>query len=101
MGIFTIGFNREVADKGPYYSVSFDWRERQSEEEKQQLGLISDFVIACGNQLIDLEAATGSSRCNHPYLRVRAPKTLLTISQFCEAFQVTKVFVDTAAWFVK
>jgi hypothetical protein len=56
MGIFTIGFNREVADKGPYYSVSFDWRERQSEEEKQQLELISDFVIACGNQLIDLEA---------------------------------------------
>lgn len=56
MGLFTIGFNREVGEKGTYYSVSFDWRERQSEEEKQQLGLISDFVIACGDQLVDLEA---------------------------------------------
>jgi hypothetical protein len=55
MGIFTLGFNREIGEKGTYYTVNFDWRERQSEEEKQQLDLIATFVSACGNQLIDLE----------------------------------------------
>ena len=56
MGIFTLGFNREVGEKATYYSVTFDWRQRQSEEEKQQLDQIATFVSACGNQLIDLEA---------------------------------------------
>ncbi|WP_233220130.1 hypothetical protein [Pleurocapsa sp. CCALA 161] len=55
MGIFTLGFNREMSELGVYYSVSFDWRERQSEEEKQQLNLIADFMNAFGNQLADLE----------------------------------------------
>jgi hypothetical protein len=55
MGIFTLGFNREVGEKGTYYTVSFDWRERQSEEEKQQLELIKTFLMAYGNQLADLE----------------------------------------------
>ena len=55
-GIFTLGFNKEVGEKGTYYTVDFDWRERQSEEEKQQLELIKTFMIACGNQLADLEA---------------------------------------------
>lgn len=54
-GLFTLGFNREVGEKGTYYTVGFDWRERQSEEEKQQLELIKTFMIACGNQLADLE----------------------------------------------
>jgi hypothetical protein len=56
MGIFTLGFNREVGENGVYYSVSFDWRERQSDEEKQQLDLISAFMNAYKEQLIDLEA---------------------------------------------
>lgn len=54
-GLFTLGFNREVGEKGTYYTVGFDWRERQSEEEKQQLELIKTFMIAYGNQLADLE----------------------------------------------
>jgi hypothetical protein len=55
MGVFTLGFNREVGEKGTYYTVSFDWRQRESEEEKQQLELIKTFLMAYGNQLADLE----------------------------------------------
>jgi hypothetical protein len=55
MGIFTLGFNREVGENGVYYSVSFDWRERQSEEEKQQLDLIAAFMSTYRNLLVDLE----------------------------------------------
>lgn len=55
MGIFTLGFNREVGENGVYYTVSFDWRERSSEEENQQLDLIAAFMSACGDQLIDFE----------------------------------------------
>jgi hypothetical protein len=55
LGIFTLGFNREVGENGVYYTVSFDWRERQSEEEKQQLDLIAAFISTYGNQLVDLE----------------------------------------------
>jgi hypothetical protein len=56
MGIFTLGFNKEIGENGVYYSVSFDWRERESEEEKQQLDLIATFMSAYKEQLIDLEA---------------------------------------------
>lgn len=55
LGIFTLGFNREAGEKGTYYTVTFDWRERQSEEEKHQLDLIAAFMSTCGNQLFDLE----------------------------------------------
>ena len=55
MGIFTLGFNREVGENGVYYTVSFDWRERESEAEKQQLDLIAAFMSTYKNQLIDLE----------------------------------------------
>ncbi|MBE9170869.1 hypothetical protein IQ238_26270 [Pleurocapsales cyanobacterium LEGE 06147] len=55
LGIFTLGFNREIGEKGTYYTVTFDWRERQSEEEKQQLDLIAAFMSTCGDQLVDLE----------------------------------------------
>jgi hypothetical protein len=55
MGIFTLGFNREVGENGVYYTVSFDWRERQSEEEIQQLDLIAAFMSTYGDQLVDLE----------------------------------------------
>jgi hypothetical protein len=47
LGIFTLGFNREIGEKGTYYTVTFDWRERQSEEEKQQLDLIAAFMSTC------------------------------------------------------
>ena len=55
MGIFTLGFNREAGENGVYYTVSFDWRERESEEEKEQLDLIATFMSAYKEQLIDIE----------------------------------------------
>ena len=42
-------------ENGVYYTVSFDWRERESEEEKEQLDLIAAFMSAYKEQLIDLE----------------------------------------------
>ena len=47
--------NREAGENGVYYTVSFDWRERESEEEKEQLDLIAAFMSTCGDQLVDLE----------------------------------------------
>ena len=55
LGIFTIGFNEEQGENGAYYTVSFDWRERESEEEIKQLDLIAAFMSAYKEQLIDLE----------------------------------------------
>lgn len=55
MGIFTLGFNREIGENGVYYTVGFDWRKRESEEEIKQLDLIAAFMSAYNNQLIDLE----------------------------------------------
>ena len=55
MGIFTLGFNREAGENGVYYTVSFDWRERESKEEKEQLNLIAGFMSAYKEQLIDIE----------------------------------------------
>ncbi len=55
LGIFTLSFNREVGENGVYYSVDFDWRARESEEEQQQLNLIGAFMSSYQNQLIDLE----------------------------------------------
>ena len=54
-GIFTLSFNREMGENGVYYSVDFDWRSRESEEEQQQLDLIAAFMSSYQNQLIDLE----------------------------------------------
>jgi hypothetical protein len=62
MGIFTLGFNREVSELGSYYTVTFDWRERQADEEKQQLDLIAAFMSSYSNQLADLEG-TRSLTC--------------------------------------
>lgn len=55
LGIFTLGFNREVGENGVYYTVDFDWRERESEAEKEQLNLIATFMSSYKEQLIDLE----------------------------------------------
>ncbi len=54
-GIFTLSFNREMGENGVYYSVDFDWRSRESEEEQQQLDLIAAFMLTYKEQLIDLE----------------------------------------------
>ncbi len=54
-GIFTLSFNREMGENGVYYSVDFDWRSRESEEEIKQLDLIAAFMLTYKEQLIDLE----------------------------------------------
>ncbi len=58
MGIFTLSFNREAGENGIYYTVDFDWRERESEEEIKQLELIAVFMSAYKEQLIDLEGTS-------------------------------------------
>ena len=55
MGIFTLSFNREVGENGTYYTISFDWKKRETEEEKEQLNLIAGFMSAYQEQLIDIE----------------------------------------------
>lgn len=55
MGIFTISFNKESGENGTYYTIDFDWRERESEEEQQQLDLIAAFISTYKEQLIDIE----------------------------------------------
>ncbi|MDJ0595928.1 MAG: hypothetical protein QNJ72_39090 [Pleurocapsa sp. MO_226.B13] len=55
LGIFSISFNRELGENGAYYSINFDWRERETDEEKKQLELIAAFMSAYQDQLIDLD----------------------------------------------
>jgi GTPase involved in cell partitioning and DNA repair len=62
MGIFTLGFNREVGENGVYYTISFDWKERETEAEKEQLNLIATFMSAYKEQLIDIEATRDLTR---------------------------------------
>jgi hypothetical protein len=62
MGIFTLGFNKEIGENGTYYTVSFDWKERESEAEKEQLNLIAAFMSAYKDQLVDLEGTRGLTR---------------------------------------
>jgi hypothetical protein len=61
-GIFTLSFVKELGKEGAYYSVGFDWRERQTASEKKQLELIDRFMAQCGSQLVDLEG-TRSLQC--------------------------------------
>ncbi|MDV3002463.1 MAG: hypothetical protein N5P05_004118 (plasmid) [Chroococcopsis gigantea SAG 12.99] len=56
LGIFTLGFQKELGANGAYYSVCFNWRERQTDGEKAQLELIAGFMAEHGNKLIDLES---------------------------------------------
>lgn len=60
-GIFTLSFNRETSDLGTYYSVDFEWRERNNDGEHQQLEQIKTFLGEFGNQLIDLEGTRSMS----------------------------------------
>jgi hypothetical protein len=62
LGIFTLGFNREVGENGVYYTISFDWKERESEAEKEQLNLIATFMSAYKEQLIDIEGTRDLTR---------------------------------------
>ncbi len=55
LGIFSINFNRELGENGAYYSINFDWKERETKEEKEQLELIAAFMSTYSGQLIDLE----------------------------------------------
>jgi hypothetical protein len=54
-GIFTVSFNKENGVDGPYYTVDFEWRERNNEAENQQLDSIKAFLGSFANQLIELE----------------------------------------------
>jgi hypothetical protein len=62
LGIFTLGFNREAGENGVYYTVSFDWKERETEAEKEQLNLIATFMSAYQEQLIDIEGTRDLTR---------------------------------------
>jgi hypothetical protein len=55
LGIFTLGFNKESGAAGSYYTVSFNWRSRQTDEELQQLELIKAFIEPYRDRLVDLE----------------------------------------------
>lgn len=53
LGIFQASFLKHLGDKGDYYSVIWDWRERETEEEIEQLEQIADFM-ATNPKLVDL-----------------------------------------------
>ncbi|MCA2940485.1 MAG: hypothetical protein IM319_15535 [Microcystis sp. M113S1] len=53
LGIFQGSFLKHSGDKGDYYSVVWDWRERETEEEIEQLEHIADFM-ATNPKLVDL-----------------------------------------------
>lgn len=53
LGIFVGSFEKHSNDAGTYYSVKWGWRERQGQEEADQLQMIEDF-LAEQPPLIDL-----------------------------------------------
>lgn len=53
LGIFTGSFTKHSSEKGDYYSVVWDWRERDTDEEFLQLEKIADF-LATNPKLVDL-----------------------------------------------
>lgn len=55
MGIFTLSFTKESGENGVYYTLDFDWRERESEAEQKQLEAIAAFMSEYREQLIDIE----------------------------------------------
>ena len=54
LGIFTGSLIKHTSDLGDYYSVKFDWRERETDEEIEQLEMIANF-LAIEPELIDLD----------------------------------------------
>jgi hypothetical protein len=53
LGLFQGSFLKHNGDKGDYYSVVWDWRERENDEEMKQLEQIADFM-AVTPKLVDL-----------------------------------------------
>ena len=53
LGIFLGSFEKHSHEKGLYYSVKWDWRERKNEAEKKQLEQIDSFLNS-QPQLVDL-----------------------------------------------
>lgn len=53
LGIFKGSFIKHSGDKGDYYSVVWDWREREADEEIEQLEQIANFM-ATNPKLVDL-----------------------------------------------
>jgi hypothetical protein len=53
LGVFQGSFLKHSGDKGDYYSVGWDWRERETDEEIEQLEQIADFM-AMNPKLVDL-----------------------------------------------
>ncbi|MCZ8225923.1 MULTISPECIES: hypothetical protein [unclassified Microcystis] len=53
LGIFQGSFLKHSGEKGDYYSVAWDWREREVDEEIEQLEQIVDF-LAANPKLVDL-----------------------------------------------
>ncbi len=53
LGIFQGSFIKHSGDKGDYYSVVWDWRERETDEEIEQLEHLADFM-ATTPKLVDL-----------------------------------------------
>ncbi|WP_245602630.1 hypothetical protein [Gloeothece verrucosa] len=53
LGIFKGSFLKHNGDKGDYYSVAWDWRERETEEEMNQIENIADFMVN-NPKMIDL-----------------------------------------------
>lgn len=45
-GIFIGKFEKQAGEKGIYYTVAFDWRERKGEEEDKQMNMIYAFMQA-------------------------------------------------------
>ena len=53
LGVFQGSFLKHNGEKGDYYSVTWDWRERETEDELEQLEQIADFM-ATNPKLVDL-----------------------------------------------
>jgi hypothetical protein len=53
LGLFKGSFLKHSGEKGDYYSVIWDWRKRETEEEMAQLEQIADFM-ALNPKLVDL-----------------------------------------------
>jgi len=53
LGIFVASFEKHSHEKGIYYSVKWDWKERKSDAEKKQLEQIANFLKS-KPQLVDL-----------------------------------------------
>ena len=54
-GIFKVGFEKHTGEMGTYYSLKWEWRERTTKAEKDQLTSIAAFLES-NPRLVDLSA---------------------------------------------